>query len=80
MKYVCELCGTIYDEQTGDPKRQVRPGTAFASLPEDYECPICGSEKEAFSLVKAPQSIVKHEESGYWRHIKYPKSEPESDR
>lgn len=80
MKYVCELCGTIYDEQVGDPKHKIRPGTAFSSLDEDYECPVCGSQKEAFSPVRAPQTADKREESGYWNKIKYQADNNESDR
>lgn len=49
MKYVCELCGTIYDEAVGDPGRKIPAGTAFGELPADYTCPVCGSEKEAFT-------------------------------
>lgn len=49
MKYVCELCGNIYDEAVGDPGRKIPAGTSFAELPADYTCPVCGSEKEAFT-------------------------------
>ena len=52
MKYVCELCGWVYDETTGDPASGIAPGTRFADLPEDYECPCCYCGKEAFDLVK----------------------------
>jgi rubredoxin len=48
MKYVCELCGSVYDEGRGDARNGVCPGTLFADLPVDYECPGCGYEKEAF--------------------------------
>lgn len=48
MKYICELCGWVYDERRGDPASKIKPGTKFADLPEDYECPFCYSEKEAF--------------------------------
>ena len=48
MKYVCELCGYVYDEKKGEPERSVAPGTAFADLPGDYDCPFCGCGKEAF--------------------------------
>ena len=44
MKYICELCGWIYDEKTGDPRNGIDPGTQFADLPEYYECPYCYSE------------------------------------
>lgn len=49
MKYVCELCGTIYDEAAGDMKRNIPAGTAFTDLSPDYTCPVCGSEREAFT-------------------------------
>ena len=38
MKYICELCGHIYDEAIGDSKAGIQPGTLFRDLPEDYEC------------------------------------------
>ena len=52
MKYICELCGTIYDEALGDPRHGVPAGTTFADLPEDYECPGCGFKKEAFNKIE----------------------------
>ena len=48
-KYVCELCGYVYDPAKGDPGNGVAPGTAFADLPEDWVCPECGAGKEEFS-------------------------------
>ena len=42
MKYVCDLCGWVYDEAVGDPDHGIAPGTKFADLPEDFECPLCG--------------------------------------
>ena len=49
MKYVCELCGWVYDEELGDPDNGIAPGTKFEDLPEDFECPLCGVGKEFFS-------------------------------
>ena len=46
MKYVCELCGWVYNEEKGSTS--AAPGTVFADLPEDFECPLCGCGKEAF--------------------------------
>ncbi len=61
MKYVCELCGYIYDEQVGDPDRQIRPGTAFDKLPDTFECPDCGYGKEAFDpMYPRPSQDVLH--------------------
>ena len=48
-KYVCELCGYVYDPEVGDAENGIAPGTAFEDLPEDYTCPLCGADKENFS-------------------------------
>lgn len=47
-KYVCTVCGYVYDPAVGDPDNGVAPGTAFNSLPDDWQCPICGASKEDF--------------------------------
>ena len=48
-KYVCELCGYVYDPEIGDPENGIAPGTKFEDLPSDYVCPLCGADKENFS-------------------------------
>ena len=57
MKYVCELCGWKYDEDKGCPEKKIAPGTAFADLSEEFECPHCGCGKEAFDAVDAKIDI-----------------------
>ena len=47
-KYVCTVCEYVYDEENGDPDNVIAPGTKFADLPDDYECPLCGVCKEMF--------------------------------
>jgi len=47
-KYVCQVCGYIYDPATGDPERGIPPGTAFEDLPKDWTCPLCGAPKTKF--------------------------------
>ena len=47
MKYVCP-CGYEYDPTVGDPENGIAPGTAFEDLPEDWTCPVCGLDKDAF--------------------------------
>ena len=47
-KYVCDLCGYIYDEAAGDPDNGVAPGTKWADVPEDWVCPLCGADKSHF--------------------------------
>ena len=44
-KYVCDVCGYVYDEAAGDPEHNIAPGTKFEDLPEDWVCPICGVGK-----------------------------------
>ena len=48
-KYVCNVCGWVYDEAVGDPDNGIPAGTAFEYLPDDFVCPLCGVGKEDFS-------------------------------
>jgi rubredoxin len=48
QKYVCIVCGYIYDPAEGDPDNGVDAGTAFADIPEDWLCPVCGAGKDQF--------------------------------
>ena len=48
-KYVCNVCGWIYDEELGDVDNGIAAGTKFEDLPEDFVCPLCGVGKEDFS-------------------------------
>jgi len=48
-KYVCDVCGYIYDPEVGDPDGGIEPGTAFEDIPEDWVCPECGVTKDNFS-------------------------------
>ncbi|WP_252230592.1 rubredoxin [Clostridium sp. ZBS15] len=47
-KYVCTVCGYIYDEAVGDPDNGVASGTKFQDIPEDWVCPLCGVPKSDF--------------------------------
>jgi flavin reductase (DIM6/NTAB) family NADH-FMN oxidoreductase RutF/rubredoxin len=47
-KYKCPACGYIYDEAIGDPEHGIAPGTPFDDIPDDWVCPVCGTEKEDF--------------------------------
>ena len=49
MKYVCDVCGYVYDEAVGDPDSGISPHTAWDDLPEDWVCPLCGVDKDHFS-------------------------------
>jgi flavin reductase (DIM6/NTAB) family NADH-FMN oxidoreductase RutF/rubredoxin len=47
-KYVCTVCGYIYDPEQGDPDNNIAVGTPFEKLPDDWVCPVCGADKDAF--------------------------------
>lgn len=47
-KWRCSVCSYVYDEAVGE--RNIKAGTAFDDLPEDWVCPICGASKSAFVM------------------------------
>ncbi|MES2884079.1 MAG: rubredoxin [Pseudomonadota bacterium] len=48
QKWICGICGFIYDPVKGMPDHDIAPGTAFELLPDDWVCPECGSPKDSF--------------------------------
>jgi rubredoxin len=48
----CIVCGFIYDEAKGLPQDGIAAGTAWADIPEDWECPDCGVAKADFEMVQ----------------------------
>ena len=47
-KYVCSICGYVYDEAKGDPDNGIAPGTKWEDRPDDFVCPLCGADKDVF--------------------------------
>ena len=47
-KFVCRVCGYIYDEEQGAPDNGVAPGTKWEDVPDDFVCPLCGVGKDMF--------------------------------
>lgn len=47
-KYVCTVCGYVYDEAVGDPDAGIAPGTLWEDIPDDFVCPVCGVGKDSF--------------------------------
>ncbi len=45
-KYVCTVCGYVYDPEVGSD--DIEPGTSFEDLPEEWVCPLCGVGKDMF--------------------------------
>jgi rubredoxin len=48
-RYVCQICGYVYDPAKGDSDGGVAPGTKFEDIPADWVCPICGASKSDFA-------------------------------
>lgn len=51
-KYICIVCGYIYDPELGDEDNGIKPGTSFENLPEDWLCPLCFVGKDQFEEVQ----------------------------
>ena len=51
-KYICIVCGWIYDEAEGCVEDGLVAGTKFEDIPDDWECPDCGVTKEDFELLE----------------------------
>ena len=47
-RYVCAVCGHVYDPAVGDPDAGIPAGTRFEDLPENWVCPVCGAAKSDF--------------------------------
>ncbi|MEX1308418.1 MAG: rubredoxin, partial [Eubacteriales bacterium] len=57
-RYICSVCGYVYDEAMGDPKNGVPAGTAFRDLPDAWLCPTCGAEQTAFDAADTETGAV----------------------
>ncbi len=52
QKYVCDICGYMYDPEKGDPGNGIATGTPFEELPDSWVCPECGAGKDDFLPVE----------------------------
>ena len=48
-RWICLVCGYVYDEALGIPDEGIAPGTRLQDLPDDWFCPECGVGKADFS-------------------------------
>ncbi len=51
-RYICVVCGFIYDEEQGCPEEGIVPGTRWDDIPDDWCCPDCGATKQDFDMVE----------------------------
>jgi rubredoxin/uncharacterized Fe-S cluster protein YjdI len=64
--YQCKVCGYIYKSEKGDPP-DIKPGTSFTDLPEDWVCPVCKVGKEQFSKIEpevTKNPVIRHYSNG----------------
>ena len=52
-KYICPICGYVYDE--------AKEGVKFEDLPDDWKCPLCGAPKNLFKA-EAVEVVVEEQE------------------
>ena len=52
MKYICSICGYVYDETS--------EGTAFADLPDSWVCPLCRAARICSARRKLKQRLNRH--------------------
>ena len=48
-KWVCNICGYIYEPEVGDPDNGIEAGTDWEDGPEDWGWPLGGVGKEKVS-------------------------------
>lgn len=51
-RYMCLLCGFIYDEALGSPQEGIQAGTKWDDIPITWRCPDCGAMKDDFEMVE----------------------------
>ncbi len=51
-KYMCLICGYIYEEEFGDPESGIAPGTKWEDVPLNWCCPDCQARKSDFEMIE----------------------------
>jgi rubredoxin len=51
-KYMCVVCGFVYNEEEGLPDEGIAPGTRWKDIPNEWECPDCAANKADFELIE----------------------------
>ena len=51
-KYMCLICGWLYDEEQGAPDEGIPAGTRWEDVPPNWTCPECGARKEDFEMIE----------------------------
>ena len=51
-RWLCSVCGIIYDEAKGWPDEGLAPGTRWDDVPLNWTCPDCGAIKGDFDMIE----------------------------
>ena len=51
-KWQCIICGFVYDEEKGLPAEGINAGTPWEDIPNDWQCPDCGTGKSDFEMIE----------------------------
>lgn len=57
-KWLCIVCGWIYDEALGWPDDGIAPGTRWEDIPDDWLCPECKVGKADFEMIEISEPVV----------------------
>lgn len=47
-KFICSICGFVYNEGEGIPADGIAPETKWSDLPDEWVCPMCSAPKLMF--------------------------------
>lgn len=81
MKYICDLCGWVYDASVGDPKRGIPAGTLPVDISKYSGCPVCGADWLSFTKAEPRKAAtpVSGSSQSQWSDMKY-QDKVESER
>jgi rubredoxin-NAD+ reductase len=57
-KWLCIICGLIYDEAKGWPQDGIAPGTRWEDVPDDWLCPDCKVGKSDFEMIEIREPVT----------------------
>ena len=49
--WCCQVCGYVYDEQSGNEDEGIPEQTPLEALPRDWTCPRCGALKSNYRRI-----------------------------
>lgn len=54
----CQVCGFIYRQDEGMPEFGISPGTRWEDIPDDWQCPDCGTGKSDFHMAPYDENAL----------------------